>query len=238
MYIRRLNHALIVFLVFLVMLGGLYTIVFAASFIPETVPIVTDDDPPVFTDTVKLPVIVPGTSLVAEQIVSYDGNYVEDGSEEYVTGIAALYLHNSGKTMVSSCRVIVQLESGFYRFEATCIPPGATVLVQEQGRRPYNNLAILSVGGNAARGAKDHNIEGLCIENFMGGLRLRNNVEIDYENIAIAHKNYAQDQNLFIGGVTYITYVGGLKMAEQVDIWPVHFNEACKIVYIEGNEAQ
>ncbi len=211
--------------------------VYAACLVPVTEPVKTDDDPPVFVDIVQLPVFIPDTTLVAERLVSYDGHYVEDGSEDYVTGIAALYLHNSGSAMVAACRVILRMESGLYRFEATCIPPGATVLVQEKNRKPYYNMDIYAVGGSASKGNKPDLYEtAICTEDFMRGLRLHNISETDYDGLCISHKNYDPDKNVYIGGITYVTYADSLNRAEQLDIWPVHFGKDCKIVCITGNQ--
>jgi hypothetical protein len=215
-------------------MGGVYTMVYAAAMVPLTVPVKTVDDPPVFIDTVQLPVIIPDTSLVAERIVCYDGHYVEDGSEDVVSGIAALYLHNSGDTMVASCRVIIRLEDGLYRFEATCIPPGSTVLVLEKSRRPYFDMGIYSVGGRASKGNKKDLHDSLHIEGFMGGLRIQNISESDYDSLCICHKNYDPVNNIYIGGVTYVTYADSLAPGAYADIWPVHFGDESGIVCITG----
>lgn len=237
MYIRRINRGFIIFTAFLFIMGGIYTMVFAVCQIPATEPVQTDDAPAAFVDTVELPVFIPDTTLVVERIVSYDGHYVEDGSEDPVTGIAALYLHNSGSTMVAACRVIVQLEMGLYRFEATCIPPGATVLVQEKDRKPYRDIGIYTVGGSISKGVKtDLNGDIICTQDFMAGLRLYNVSDADYEAVCISHKNFSPEENIYIGGITYVTYAHSLERGAHCDIWPVHFAEQSKIVCITGNK--
>ena len=85
MYIRRINRGFIIFTAFLFIMGGVYTMVFAACQIPVTEPVQTDDAPAAFVDTVELPVFIPDTTLVVERIVSYDGHYVEDGIEDPVS---------------------------------------------------------------------------------------------------------------------------------------------------------
>lgn len=237
MYIRRINRGFIIFTAFLFIMGGIYTMVFAACQIPVTEPVQIDDAPAAFVDTVELPVFIPDTTLVVERIVSYDGHYVEDGSEDYVRDIAALYLHNSGSTMVAACRVIVQLEWGLYRFEATCIPPGATVLVLEKDRKPYSDIAIYSVGGSASKGIKtDINGDVIFTQDFMAGLRIYNVSDEDYEAICISHKNFLPEENIYIGGITYVTYAHSLNGGGHCDIWPVHFGAESKIVCITGNK--
>lgn len=237
MYIRRFSRGMILLFSFIFLMSGIYSLVFAMR---DQVTIgypKTDDDPPLFADAIALPVMIPDTTLVAERLVSYDGYYVEDGSEEPVTGIAALYLHNAGATMITSCRVILRLESGIYRFEATCIPAGATVLVQEIDRRLYNDIAIYAVGGSASKGNKT-NLDKTAVlsERYLGGLKVKNISDTDYGMLSISHKNYNEDENIYIGGVTYVTYISSLKSGEHSYIWPVHFSEESKIVCITGNK--
>lgn len=237
MYIRRINRGFIIITAFLFIMGGIYTMVFAAGQIPATVPALTDDAPAVFVDTVELPVFIPDTTLVVERIVSYDGHYVEDGSEDPVTGIAALYLHNSGRTMVAACRVIVQLEMGLYRFEATCIPPGATVLALEKDRKPYSDIGIYSVGGSASMGSDENLLpSSIMVSEYLGGLKVENISQVDWECVCISHKNYDQEQNIYIGGATYVTYVPNLKSGDSCTVWPVHFTSGCKITCIKATQ--
>ena len=211
--------------------------VYAACLVPVIEPVKTDDEPPVFVDIVQLPVFIPDTTLVAERLVSYDGYYLEDGSEDYVTGIAALYLHNSGSTMVAACRVILRMESGLYRFEATCIPPGATVLVQEKDRKPYRDMGVHAVGGSASKGsAAILDSAEIALEYDLSGMLICNVSEYDYNTICIAHKNYSVDENLYIGGVTYVTYVDCMQSGSEQYVWPVHMDENSRIVYISANK--
>ena len=233
MYIQRINRGFILVISFFILFAGLYTIVIAADMVPVIKKPIIDDVPTIFTDTVQLPAMIANTTLVAEQIVSYDGPYLEDGSEEYVSGVAALYLHNSGANMVTGCRIIVGLDYGLYRFEATCIPPGATVLVQEKDRKAYCDMGICSVVGSAStEGAAMLDSAEITLEYDLKGMLVRNVSEYDYDTIFIAHKNYAEDKNLYIGGVTYVTYVDCLQSGSEQYVWPVHMDENSRIVYI------
>ena len=75
---------------------------------------------------------LPYANIMAIRLVSFDGPFYEDRSEEEIIGVAALELKNNGDTLVEYVEAVVYQENRQLRFEATYIPPGGSVLVLEK----------------------------------------------------------------------------------------------------------
>lgn len=84
-----------------------------------------------------LPYNILGSGLVVRGISSYDGIYLEDGSDENISGVTVMLLQNAGETEVEYASVSVSRDGTPLQFEASALPAGATVVVQEKSRTPF-----------------------------------------------------------------------------------------------------
>ena len=72
-------------------------------------------------------------------------------------------------------------------------------------------------------------------ETFEGGIKVHNTAQQLLDAVYIYHKNYLQEQNMYLGGVTYITVVSDLQAGEMRNIWPAHWNGDNRFVCIDIN---
>src|SRR5699024_2656987 len=57
------------------------------------------------TGEISFPYAIADTGLVIQKIAAYDGVFLEDGTDEEITGVAAMVLENTGETAVEYTRI-------------------------------------------------------------------------------------------------------------------------------------
>ena len=90
-------------------------------------------------EDVFFPYVIEGTELTVQNISSYDGIFLEDGSDGEVTGVAAMVVENTGDTNVEYAAITISCNGETLEFDASDLPSGATVVVQEKNKTPYQS---------------------------------------------------------------------------------------------------
>lgn len=170
----------------------------------------------------SFPFTVEGTPLVAERLAAYDGPFVEDGSDDEVTGIAALVLRNTGTHTVTQAGIVLEQGRGQLEFYADTIPPGASVLVLEANRSSYEMSACTACYGMAQ--TLDFPTILLDIEPCgMGGLRVTNSTQTPLYGVQLLHKQWQEPPGVFVGGISYRTKIDVLLPGQSVTVLPEHY---------------
>ena len=91
--------------------------------------------------SISLPYEIPDTGLVVAKVAAYDGIFLEDGSNEEITGVAAMVLTNTADTAVEFAGITLTAGTETWEFRASAIPAGATVVVQEANRTHFRETA-------------------------------------------------------------------------------------------------
>lgn len=172
---------------------------------------------------VSLPYTLPNSSLVAESIRSYDGLFVEDGSDTEVSGIAVLVLTNKGNTPVEYADIELNSGSASYRFTASAIAPGATVIVQEKDGKGYTGDSSYTCTTHIANiNSFDYSDEVTITENE-DSLTVTNVSGADIPCVRIFYKLYIEEEDLYVGGITYNAKITDLKADSSVTVTPSHY---------------
>lgn len=161
-------------------------------------------------------------------IGSYTGIYMEDGSDEIVSGILMIVVTNTSDTAVQYAEISLSAGDETAYFSLSTLPAGASVVLLEQNRMSYSseveytdpasrNVALFSgelslcedlIGIQTLDGA--FNITNISGEDITG-------------DIVIYYKNSAAD--VYYGGITYrVRLEGGMKADEVRQIMASHFN--------------
>lgn len=176
-------------------------------------------------EEMALPVSVPGTCLVVEQIVMYEGPFLEDDSGREVVNVAALLLRNTGEFGVESARVVLEAGALQFVFEADTIPAGQAVLVLEKGGKEYGPRTFTGCTGWAVCCQEDWSgVEMLDIQSVdMGTVRVTNQTDKVLAGILLHYKNYLADPGFFVGGRTYLYLIERLEPGQTIYIYPSHY---------------
>lgn len=174
---------------------------------------------------ISLPYSIGGSGLVIRSITSYDGTYIEDGSDSDISGVTVIILENTGDTEVEYASITVNREGTELQFEASALPAGETVVVQEKNR-------VLFEGGNYT----DCSADVAEIEEFdMSSDQIRvdetgdqtltvtNLTDENISAVRIFYKFYMEDEDTYVGGITYTAKITGLDANASVEITPSHY---------------
>lgn len=172
----------------------------------------------------RLPAAIPGTSLIAEYMVCYEGPFIEDRSDAPVVDVAALVLRNAGDQLVTRADVTVERAGEQYHFSATYILPGMSVMVLEASGADYFRDGITTLSGAEKtepylpavfRALELQHKDLACIT-------VTNLSDREMKNLILYHKTYLPDGTL-VGGITYKTEIEALPPDGTVTIYPEHY---------------
>lgn len=168
---------------------------------------------------VSLPYTLPNSSLVAEDIRSFDGQFIEDGSDEEVSGVAVLILTNTGSTPVE----YADIELGDYQFIASAIAPGATVIVQEKDRKEYTGNSSFTCTTHIANINSFDYSDDVTITENEDSITVKNVSGADIPCVRIFYKMYMADEDVYVGGITYTAKITDLEADSSVTVTPTHY---------------
>ena len=166
------------------------------------------------------PRTVMGTELLAVETMEYSGPFWEDGSNEPVTGVAALVVENRGGLLVTGGAVIVELESDWLVFEISFLPPGGKVLVLEKDRKCYCAISAVTCYGWTKEEYPEN--RGLVAVETVG-LSLKNHTGCTVPSLQVYYKNYDPEREMFLGGIAYCITEEDLMPREVRMLKPANF---------------
>ncbi len=174
---------------------------------------------------VSFPLVIEGTTLTAERTAVYDGPYLEDRSNTEVTGIVALVLRNHGLQTVERAEVTLIQGDRRLVFCAETIPPGAAVLVLEANKSPYQTETYCECYGYTviAQEGQLQFSDVQITECGMRGITVQNMTDMPIVGLQLHHKGWLEEPGIYIGGVTYKTFVGSLAPGESVQVYPAFY---------------
>lgn len=177
------------------------------------------------TAFVEFPYAIPGTPLVVEGLVSYEGAFLENIAREEVSEVAALMVRNTGEYGVGESKVIVKQDSRILRFFLTELPPKSSMLVLEEAAQRYSREPVQACEGTATC-EKD----GWYPEQYLeireiepGGLEIINCWTASLQGLRFCYKPAYPEGNFYLGGITWDFFVGELEPGETVQVYPEHY---------------
>lgn len=194
------------------------------NIVPDVI-INQDEEPGQETEeSVELPYSIGGTELSVDKITSYDGIYIEDGSDEEISGVTAMVLTNHGDEDVEYAEVIAQQSDQTLSFKASAIPAGATVVVLEANKTVWSNQAVTQIYASATEGSEfgmarnavqiqDNGDDSITVTN------------ISEENIPCVRffYKYKMEDNIYVGGIAYVAKLTDLDAGASQTVRPSHY---------------
>ena len=190
--------------------------------------------------SIAFPYTIPGTDLVIQSIRSYDGVFLEDGSNRDVTGISAMVLVNQGQTGVALAEITLTQGTTVLKYKATSIPAGATLVVQEATAAKYVNSKYTTCSANVAQGDTFALSEGMVkveeIEN--GTLLVTNLTDETISRVRVFYKFAFEKGKIYVGGITYTAELTALKPGQSAKLTASHFAAgSSEVVMVRTYEA-
>lgn len=172
-----------------------------------------------------LPYQIPGSSLVVSGVASYDGIYLEDGSDTEISGVTVLLLQNAGETDIEYASVSVRVDGTELAFEASDLPAGSMAVVQEKNKTPFRAGTYTDCTATVAEvGEFEMSEEQVKVkEQEEQGLVVTNLTEEDIPAVRVFYKFYMEEETTYVGGITYTAKITDLRAGESREITPSHY---------------
>lgn len=190
--------------------------------LPETVPAETREEA---QPVEAIPCRLQYTNLEILGLIAYDGPYLEDGTDESVTNVAALLLYNSGTIGIEYVQIVVFQDGKELSFDATYIPPKGTILILESSRAPFSETAVDECRCRTLiPGSFDWSAGQILVETSgLGSLVVTNLTQTAFSCVRIYYKQYDAESDMCLGGISYSTVVTDLQPGQETIISPYHF---------------
>lgn len=191
------------------------------------------------TEARKDPIIL-NDSLVISDAGSYTGIYMEDGTDDPVTGVLKIVVTNVSEEPVQYAQINLDVEGETASFSVTALPAGASAVLLEHSRMKWReDVDYMSVSAKCeAMAMFDRELslqeDKLKIQTLDGALNITNISGEDItDTIILCYKGYQND--MYYGGIAYrIRLQGGLKAGELRQIIAEHFQEpGSRMVFAE-----
>lgn len=181
------------------------------------------------------PVVKLGRDLQITDLGSYAGIYMEDGTNEPVTNVMMLVLHNAGNADLQYLELELTYEGRIYSFKATNLAAGSAAVLLEQERQPYP-------GGEPDEAAVRHAAffdepmtlctDVLQISGMEGALNVKNISDRDIAGDIYIYYKYCSTDLLY-GGITFRARVPGLQAGAIYQVPTGHYSpDSCVIVQV------
>lgn len=194
------------------------------NIVPDVI-INLDEEPGQETEeSVELPYSIGGTELSVDKITSYDGIYIEDGSDEEISGVTAMVLTNHGDEDVEYVEVTAQQSGQTLLFKASAVPAGATVVVLEANRTAWSDQAVTQIYASASDGSSfEMSGDQIQIEdNGDDSITVTNISDKEIPCVRFFYK-YKMEENIYVGGIAYVAKLTDLGEGESQTVRPSHY---------------
>lgn len=174
--------------------------------------------------------------LTVEAIGTYDGAYMEDGTDEQVERVAAVLIKNESEHMLQIAELKLVFDSGDEAvFLLTNIPAGRTVLALDMNRLQCDKerKATEITGMMNFFDETPMETERLDAEGTEGRLTLKNRSDEAYPLVYVYYKTMA-DNGVYLGGITYRVPFEQIPGKTQIETDAAHYSpDKSEIVEIQ-----
>lgn len=201
---------------------------------PETTKKPTSPPPPKPTNPpatelpekkISFPYSIPGTNLVIQKLDSYDGVFLEDGSDRDVTGIAAMVIKNTGSTGVEYAKITLTQGDRELVFTVAGLCSGAQAVVQESSAAAYQKANYQECTAEVAELASFEMSESLVkvTENTDGSLSVTNLTQQTIPCVRVFYKFCLTPGSAYVGGITYTAKLTDLAPGQTQEVTASHY---------------
>lgn len=164
----------------------------------------------------------------------YTGLFMEDGSDEIVSGVLMLKIVNNGDEAIQYAEITMNYGGQPAKFTVSTLLPGATMILLEQNRMAYSADSVCCdlEMKNVAVFQKPLSLceEKLDIQILDGAINVSNISDEDITGeVRIYYKNYAD--GVYYGGITYVVRIQDGIAADTVkQIMASHFSDSGSVI--------
>ena len=183
----------------------------------------------------EFPVTLSGGTLVAEELISFQGQYWEDGSGEQVENVAGLMISNPTNRMVEFASFAVEQAGQRLYFFVYCLPPQSRCMVLEYNKKSCDPKLVTACQELCVRwDQQELSREQVDYVGLGPLLTVINRDARELKHVTLWYKQYVQEEEYYLGGGVHSAHVFFLQPEERRFITPEHYDaEHARIVGIE-----
>lgn len=178
--------------------------------------------------------ILPG-SLEIVSVGKYSGVYVEGGADITVENVASMVVTNTSDQMLQVARFTMNVNGDpedVALFQVTDLPAGASALIMELNKRPYEEGDVYELGQELHTYYEESGTmsDVFSFEVKDGGLlTLTNLTDQSFDNVYV-HYKYVQEGGAYLGGIAYRSLFKSVGPNESVTTSANHFTDKLSVI--------
>lgn len=173
-------------------------------------------------------------SIGIRSLGGYDGLFIEDGSDAEVSGVLALQFTNNGSEVIQYAEYAFQVDGETLNFKLSDLPAGYSAVVLEANRHPYDSAEVLKLTDRVVATVESlpsASEQVLVVDNGDDSLTLMNLTDETLPVVRVFYKFYYEDENVFVGGITYTAKGRSIPAGGSVTIRPSHYvSDGCVLM--------
>jgi hypothetical protein len=184
-----------------------------------------------------------GYGMYLVDVAKYTGVYMEDGTDEVVSGILMVVVKNTGTQDIQYAEIELPVGKELASFTLTNLPVGESVVLLEKNRMAYNGdvTYTTAISKNVIVFQQPMSLcpDKLKIQGRNGVLNIANISGADIKgDVIVYYKNSSSD--MLYGGITYrVVLTGGIPKGETMQIPAGHyFASGSRIIHVTCGEPQ
>jgi hypothetical protein len=203
--------------------------------LPESSTVVIEPESAEEDGELQFPFEIKGYDMEIVGLGAYTGVFVEDGSNEQVSGVAMLQVKNTGTAVIEYAELQVEVFLEILNFKIAALPAGESAVLLEQQRKMMPEEApqkcVATVVQRESMGMSKEKIS--VTDAGDNRLLIKNLTDQKQSNIRVFYKYYMADKEVFWGGIAFSLKVPELEAGKELMIQPAHYQSgACQIVMV------
>ena len=171
------------------------------------------------TEQPEEPGMMLGYGMEVTDVGPYTGTYMEDGTDELVSGVLMCVITNTGDQTIQYAHFNLQCGEELAEFEISTLYPGERLVALEQNRLAHRNdgqySALPADTVSVFREEPSLCEDRISVQMLDGIVNVKNISQEDIsEDVVIYYKNAAED--ILYGGITYRVRITGGIPAGQI----------------------
>ena len=166
----------------------------------------------------------------------YDGAFLEDGTDDEVKNVLALLFVNTSDKDVQYAEYAFAVDGKPISFKVSDLPAGQQCVVLEASRHQRNTNEVLELISRVV--APVDMLPGsdkvLPVINDDNTITLMNTTQEELPVVRVFYKYFYEDENSFVGGITYTATATKVPAGGSVTIAPSHFEANASVIMGTG----
>lgn len=187
------------------------------------------------TEPLKFPLELGNSTMVAEEIVCYQGAFWEDGSGEQVDNVAGLMLYNPTDRLIEFAAFALKEKGKTLYFFVHHLPPKSRCLVLEKNRQACDVEKIIQCRELSVRWShQELSRDQIDYVGLGHTMTIVNRDPRELSHVVVRYKRYVGSGGYYLGGTVFSVHLFNLRTEERREVQPEHYiTSDARIVGIE-----